>query len=71
MFSDHEVLQSFMKEVEESILEVPDISRDEFDALIDCVNTREDEGFDVSVARSALRKLADRIAERKLNARYQ
>ena len=71
MFSDHEVLQSFMKEVEESILEVPDISRDEFYALIDCVNTREDEGFDVSVARSALRKLADRIAERKLNARYQ
>ena len=34
---------------------------EELDALIDCVNTREDEGFDVTIARSALNKLAGEI----------
>ena len=33
------------------------LTTEELDALIDCVNTREDEGFDVTIARAAIEKL--------------
>lgn len=36
---------------------IEEITSEELDALIDCVNTREDEGFDVTIARAAIEKL--------------